>query len=183
VEAVWLSLVNLRRIALEENMSKNRMILGFAVLLVLALSATAWAQNTQSQQPKSDQAQPQAQPQEGTLKLTVKYTGTEGTVDQTHKLLVFVFDSPEIGTGGTIPIKFETLAENGGTLSMTFTVTPVYVAAVYDKPGNYDFSGPPASGSPATIYTKEGQGPSPIAIEPGKTTEITVQFDDTIRVP
>ena len=82
-----------------------------------------------------------------------------------------------------MPIKFESLAENGGTLSMTFTVTPVYVAAVYDKPGGYDFSGPPASGCPITIYTKEPPAPAPIAIDPGKTTEVTVQFDDSIRMP
>ncbi len=164
-------------------MSKKKVSIGCAVIAVLALGMTAWAQETPAQQPKPDQVQPPAQSQEGTLKLTVKYNGAEGPVDQTHKLLIFVFDSPNIGTGDTMPIKFETLAENGGTLSMTFTVTPVYVAAVYDKPGGYDFTAPPASGSPATIYTKEPPAPAPIAIEPGKTTEIELQFDDSIRVP
>jgi len=165
-------------------MSKKMMFFGLAIMLVLALSAPAWAQDSQAQQPKSEQAQPQVQNQEGTLKLMVKYTGSEGTVDQTHKLLVFVFDSTDIGTGGTMPIKFDTLAENGGTLSMAFTVSPVYVAVVFDKPGNYDFSGPPASGCPATIYMKDpAQGAAPIAIEPGKTIEVNVQFDDSIRVP
>ncbi len=164
-------------------MSKKTIFVGLAVMNVLALTVPAWGQDTQTQQPKSDQAQPSAQNQEGTLKLTVKYAGSEGPVDQTHKLLVFVFDSPNIGTGETMPIRFETLAENGGTLSTAFTVTPVYVAVVYDKPGGYELTGPPASGCPATIYMKDGQGPAPIPIEPGKTTEINLQFDDSIRVP
>ncbi|RPJ58549.1 MAG: hypothetical protein EHM23_17185 [Acidobacteria bacterium] len=165
-------------------MSQKRMtLIGLAVVALLAFSVTVWAQDTQAQQPQAQQAQPSPQSQEGTLKLTVKYNGTEGAVDQTHKLLVFVFDSPNIGTGDTIPIKFDGLAENGGTLTMPFTVTPVYVAVVYDKTGGYDFTAPPASGSPATIYMKDGQGPAPIAIEPGKTTEIDLQFDDSIRVP
>ncbi len=166
-------------------MSKKGMFIGLAAMIVLALLVPAWGQDAQPQQPKTDQAQvqPPPQPQEGTLKLTIKYTGSEGQVDQTHKILIFVFDSPDIGSGQTMPIKFETVAENGGTLSMTFTVTPVYLAAVYDKPGGYELTGPPASGCPATIYTKDTQGPAPIAIEPGKTTEISMEFDDSIRVP
>ncbi len=164
-------------------MSKKRMFIGLAVMTVIALSLPAWGQDTQTQQPKPDQAQPSTQTQEGTLKLTLKYTGADGPVDQTHKLLVFVFDTPEMTTGQVMPIKFETLAENGGTLSMGFTVSPVYVAAIYDKPGGYDFTAPPASGCPVTVYAKDGQGPAPIAIEPGKTTEISMQFDDTIRMP
>lgn len=165
-------------------MSRKSMLAGIVVILTVALSLPVWAQDSQAQQPKSEQAQPNVQNQEGTLKLMVKYTGSEGSVDQNHKLLVFVFDSPNIGTGETMPIKFDALTENGATLSMPFTVTPVYVAVVYDKTGGYDFSGPPASGSPATLYmTPESQGPAPIAIEPGKTTEINLQFDDSIRVP
>ncbi|MFB3905345.1 MAG: hypothetical protein ACE15E_17990 [Acidobacteriota bacterium] len=159
-------------------MSKKTLI-GLVVALVLAVSASTWAQDTQAQQPNPGQAQPQ----EGTLKLMVKYTGSEGPVDQDHKLLVFVFDTPDMTTGQVMPIRFETLAENGGTVSMGFTVTPVYVAAVYDKLGGYDFSGPPASGCPVTVYAKDGQAPAPIAIDPGKTTEIELQFDDTIRMP
>jgi hypothetical protein len=163
-------------------MSRKMMFVGLAVMLTLALSAPAWAQENQEQQPKQDQAPP-AQNQEGTLKLTLNYTGTDGPVDQTHKLLVFVFDSPDIATGQVMPIRFDSLAENGGILSMTFTVSPVYIAAVYDKQGGYDFTGPPASGCPATVYTKDGQGPAPIAIDPGKTTEINMQFDDSTRMP
>jgi len=162
-------------------MSKQRVFVGLAVIVLLALAVPLWAQETQTQQPKAEQPQPQSQ--EGTLKLTVKYAGSDGPVDQTHKLLVFVFDTPDMTTGQVLPIKFETLAENGGTLSMGFTVTPVYVAAVYDKPGGYELTGPPASGCPLTVYAKDGQAPAPITIEPGKTTEISMQFDDTIRMP
>ena len=164
-------------------MSKKRMFIGLAVMMVLALSLPAWGQDTQAQQPKSDQAQPSAPPQEGTLKLTVKYTGSDGQVDQTHKILVFVFDTPNMTTGQVMPIKFEALAENGGTLSMGFTVTPVYVAAVYDKQGGYDFTGPPTSGCPVTVYAKDGQAPAPITVEPGKTIEVSMEFDDTVRMP
>lgn len=165
-------------------MSRRSVLAAIVMILTVALSVPAWAQESQAQQPKPEPAQPNAQNQEGTLKLTVKYTGAEGPVDQTHKLLVFVFDSPNIGTGETMPIKFDALAENGGILSMPFTVTPVYVVSVYDKTGGYDFSGPPASGSPAGLYvTADSQGPAPIAIEPGKTTEINLHFDDSIRVP
>ena len=164
-------------------MSKKRMVIGLVVMAVLALSVPAWAQETQTQQPKSDQPQTPPQTQEGTMKLTVKYTGADGPVDQTHKLLVFVFDTPDMTSGQVMPIKFETLAENGGTLSMGFTVSPVYVAAIYDKPGGYDFTAPPASGCPVTVYAKDGQGPAPITVEPGKTIEISMEFDDTIRMP
>lgn len=165
-------------------MSKMRMFVAIAVVFGLALAVPAFGQENQAQQPKPDQAQPSAQSQEGTLKLTVKYTGSEGTVDQTHKLWVFLFDTPEFSSGQIMPIRYESIAENEGTLTFTFTIPAVYLAVAYDKQGGYEMTGPPPPGTPLGIYmTGETQGPSPIKIEPGKTTEIQMQFDDSIKMP
>ncbi|RPI24093.1 MAG: hypothetical protein EHM61_18080 [Acidobacteria bacterium] len=165
-------------------MSKMRIFVAFAVVVGLALAVPVFGQETQAQQPKADQAQPNAQPQEGTLKLTVKYAGSEGTVDQTHKIWVFVFDTPEFSSGQVMPLRYESIAENGGTFTFTFTIPAVYLAVAFDKQGGYEMSGPPPSGTPLGIYmTGETQGPSPIKIESGKTTEIQMQFDDSIKMP
>ena len=47
----------------------------------------------------------------GKLKATVEYTGT-GTVDATHEIFVWVFDTPNIGAD-SVPIASDALTANG----------------------------------------------------------------------
>jgi hypothetical protein len=119
-----------------------------------------------------------------TLKVNVKYTGA-GTVDDKHKIQVFLFDSPDFMQGNAMPTGMQMTASKNGTVTFTeIAGSPVYVAAVYDPKGEYDgASGPPPSGSSAGLYTKAPPQPGPIAIDAGKTVEVDLAFDDTIKMP
>jgi hypothetical protein len=119
-----------------------------------------------------------------TLKLKLSYTGT-GTVDEKHKLYVFLFDSPDFIKGEQIPpIGAQSASAKSETLTFTVTTSPVYIVAAYDIAGSYDGqSGPPPSGSPVAVYSTEPGAPAPIKIEAGKTAEVELAFDDTIKMP
>jgi hypothetical protein len=119
-----------------------------------------------------------------TLKLKLNYTGA-GTVDEKHRLFVFLFDSPDFVKGEQIPpVAAQTAATKNGELTFSLSVSPVYIVVAYDIAGTYDGqSGPPPSGSPVTLYGKEPGTPDPVKIEPGKTVEIEITFDDTIKMP
>jgi len=119
-----------------------------------------------------------------TLKVKVNYTGS-GTVDEKHKIQVFLFDSPDFVQGNAMPTGMQMIATKNGTVTFSdITGSPVYTAAIYDPTGGYDgASGPPPSGSSAGMYTKEPPKPGPIAIDPGKTVEIDLPFDDTVKLP
>ena len=167
-------------------------VLILAAALVLAPVVQAQDQPTKPTEPPAQappaQEQPANPPQaqapakDTVLKFKVTYKGADGPVDETHKILIFVFDQPEIA-GGVMPVAFGTVSENGGTASFTLYANPVYIAVAYDKPGNYDFTGPPASGSPVALYTKEPPAAAPIALTQGETTEVSMEFDDTGRMP
>ena len=119
-----------------------------------------------------------------TLKVNVKYTGS-GTVDDKHKIQVFMFDSPEFTGGQAMPTGMQMTAAKDGSVTFTeIAGSPVYIAAVYDPTGGYDGqSGPPPSGSSVGMYTKEPPKPTPINIDAGKTAEVDVPFDDTQKMP
>jgi hypothetical protein len=119
-----------------------------------------------------------------TLKVNVKYTGS-GPVDDKHKIQVFLFDSPDFMQGNAMPTGVQMTASKSGTVTFSdVTASPVYAAAIYDPKGEYDgASGPPPSGSSAGLYTKEPPKPGPIAIDAGKSAEIDLPFDDTIKMP
>ena len=119
-----------------------------------------------------------------TLKVNVKYTGA-GTVDDKHKIQVFLFDSPDFMQGNAMPAGMQMTAAKDGTVTFSeIAASPVYAAAIYDPTGGYDGqSGPPPSGSSAGLYTKEPPKPAPIAIDAGKTADIVLPFDDTIKMP
>lgn len=118
-----------------------------------------------------------------TLKVKLHYTGA-GTVDDKHKIIVFMFDSPDFAQGNAMPTGMQMAAAKDGTVTFSATASPVYVASVYDPTGGYDGqSGPPPSGSSLGMYTKEPPAPGPIAIEAGKTVEIDVSFDDSQKMP
>jgi hypothetical protein len=119
-----------------------------------------------------------------TLKVTVHYAGS-GTVDDKHKIQVFLFDSPDFAQGNAMPTGTQMTADKNGTVTFAdIAGSPVYVAAVYDPTGGYDgASGPPPSGSSLGMYTKEPPKPAPINIDAGKTAEIDVPFDDSAKMP
>ena len=131
---------------------------------------------------QSGKAQDKAPPR--TLKVNVKYTGS-GTVDDKHKIQVFMFDSPDFMAGNAMPTGMQMTASKNGTVTFSdIPGSPVYVAAIYDPTGGYDgASGPPPSGSSAGLYTKEPPKPGPITIDAGKTVEVDLPFDDTIKMP
>jgi hypothetical protein len=131
---------------------------------------------------QSGKAQDKAAPR--TLKVKVHYTGA-GTVDDKHKIQVFVFDSPDFAQGNAMPAGMQMTATKDGAVTFSdIAGSPVYAAAIYDPTGGYDgASGPPPSGSSAGVYTKEPPKPGPINIDAGKTVEIDLPFDDTIKMP
>jgi hypothetical protein len=118
----------------------------------------------------------------GTLKVKLTYNGT-GEVDEQHRIWVYLFDNPNIGTG-SMPFEVASASSQGQVLSFSGVVqSPVYLAAIYDSAGNYDGQSAPASGVPVTLYGIETGGPAPIDIVDDGTVEIEVIFDDSIRVP
>ncbi|MFZ0592528.1 MAG: hypothetical protein WAM39_18875 [Bryobacteraceae bacterium] len=118
------------------------------------------------------------------LKVKLNYTGS-GTVDARHKIYAFLFDSPGFIHGsGDIPIAAEAAQNKDGTVTFDAVPTsPVYLSAVYDPAGNYDGqSGPPPSGSSLGLYSKTSGTPEPIRIEPGKTLQVDLAFDDRVKM-
>jgi hypothetical protein len=127
------------------------------------------------------------QQEKGGRRLQVKlhYTGT-GAVDEKHKIFAVLFDTPNFTSngGGAIPIMVK--AATGKDETVTFsdiTTSPVYAAASYDPSGNYDGQSPPPSGASLGMYAKTPGKPEPIALEPGKTVQIEVPFDDSVKMP
>ena len=116
----------------------------------------------------------------GQLKVTVQYKGT-GTVDSSHEIYVWLFDTPNI-TADTPPVATDVLTANGGTLSFSGLPKQVFLAAAFDEKGDYDgTSGPPPPGTPITIYGEAGAAAA-IATG-GADATVTVTFDDSIRMP
>jgi hypothetical protein len=127
-------------------------------------------------------AQDKAAPR--SLKVKLHYTGS-GTVDDKHKIQVFMFDSPDFTQGNAMPTGTKIAASKDETVTFgDIAGSPVYIVAVYDPTGGYDGeSGPPPSGSSLGMYSKEPPAPAPINIDPGKTAEIELPFDDAVKMP
>ncbi len=119
-----------------------------------------------------------------TLNVKLNYKGA-GTVDEKHKIFVFIFDSPDFMQGGSMPIAGDAGTAKDGTVSFTtLSTSPVYIATAYDPSGSYDGqSGPPPSGSSMGLYSKTPGKPEPVEIEAGKTATVDVVFDDTAKMP
>jgi hypothetical protein len=156
-------------------MTKTRKYLHTALAaMVLLCLAGVW---------QPGQAQEKA-PAARTLKVKLKYTGS-GTVDEKHRIFVFLFDTPDFIKGeNAMPIAFGSGAAKDATVTVSDIATsPVYLIAIYDPTGAYEGMSKPPSGASLAIYGKTPGEPGPIAIEAGKTTEIDVPFDDTIKMP
>lgn len=116
----------------------------------------------------------------GKLKVTVQYKGA-GTVDTSHEIYVWLFDTPNI-TADTPPIASDVLTSNGGSLNFSGLPKQVYLAAAFDEKGDYDgTSGPPPPGTPITIYGDTGAAAA-IATG-GADAAVTVTFDGSVRMP
>ena len=120
----------------------------------------------------------------GTLKVKLNYTGT-GKVDSQHKIMLFLFDSPEFVKGTVMPIGSMSASTKDETVVFSdLAQSPVYVVATYDPTGSYDGqSGPPPSGSSSGMYSKTPGTPEPVKIEPGETVQIELAFDDSYKMP
>jgi|SRR5690606_2071227 len=139
----------------------RRLALGLAVLAIAVVVApAATAQDA------------------GTLRVTVRYTGP-GTVDATHELFVWVFETPNIDVD-SVPIAADVLTRNGGTLTFRGLPKQVYLVAAFDERGDYDGSSVPPSGMPITIH---GSGGVAEPVPTGDNAAVTVTFDDSTRMP
>jgi hypothetical protein len=114
----------------------------------------------------------------GSVKVTVNYKG-KGTVDASHQIWVWLFDSPNIGAG-SMPVDQASLDTNGAA-AVFENVVPgqVYVAVAFDESGTMTGDGPPPPGTPIALLMG-GQGPA--AITPGDKGVATITFDDSMRM-
>ena len=148
---------------------KNALIAAFA----LTFSATAIPQALHASAPIASLTA-------GTVKVTVTYKG-KGTVDSSHKLWVYLFDSPNIGAG-SMPIGQLALEKNGtDAVFDSVAGDKVYVAVAFDESGAMMGDGPPPTGSPIGILM--GPDGTPNGIPPGGKAPVALNFDDTIRMP
>ena len=116
----------------------------------------------------------------GTVKVTVTYKG-KGTVDSSHKLWVWLFDTPNIGAG-SMPIDQVALDKNGtDAVFESVAGDKVYVAVAFDEKGAMMGDGPPPTGSPIGILM--GTDGAPSGVTPGDKAPVALTFDDTIRMP
>jgi uncharacterized protein (DUF2141 family) len=117
-----------------------------------------------------------------TVKLT--YNGS-GTVDKSHKIIVFVFDSPDFVQGANVlPIASGSATEKTQTVAISgLSPDTVYLVAIFDPSGAYDgTSGPPPSGASIGLHGDAG-APAPIKLQADKPAQIDLAFDDSIKMP
>jgi hypothetical protein len=131
----------------------------------------------------SDTVRVQAAPADdaiaGAVSVTINYKG-KGAVDASHRVWVFVFDTPNIGPGA-MPIAMDSVAKNGAVATFDVAGDKVWIAVAYDESGTMTGDGPPPSGSPIAIYG--GNPTAPEAVVPGAKASVTVTFDDSQRMP
>jgi len=116
----------------------------------------------------------------GDVKVTVHYKG-KGKVDASHRLWVFLFDTPNIGPG-SVPIEMLSLEKND--IDAVFAgVAPnqVWVVAAYDETGAMTGDAPPPSGTPIGILVAADGAPA--AVISGAKDPAVLTFDDTQRMP
>ena len=117
------------------------------------------------------------------LKVKVHYKGS-GTVDEKHKILVFLFDSPDFGRSNVMPFAVMSTSSKDGTVTFNDVAkSPAFVGAVYDPTGNYaERQGPPPAGSSLGMHSKTPGQPAPVKVEAGKTTSVELTFDDSVKM-
>jgi hypothetical protein len=126
-----------------------------------------------------------AQSDASKLDVQVTYTGS-GTVDESHKIYVMLWDTPDFVTGNSAaaPIASQTISSKSDVAHFDgLQKSPVYVSMVYDPSGKWDAASPPPSGSTVGLYSTEPGTPAPIKLEPGKTTKVSATLDDSSKMP
>jgi hypothetical protein len=112
--------------------------------------------------------------------VTITYTG-KGAVDDAHSIVTFLFAEPNVGPTSRPLGPPQIVTKNGQTV--TFKNAPgsaVYVLAIYAEKSPYDGrSGPPPTGTPIGMYSKDGKAPT--AVTPGPKTAIKLTFNDAKR--
>jgi hypothetical protein len=116
----------------------------------------------------------------GAVKVTVNYKG-KGTVDASHKVWVWLFDSPNIGAG-SMPIDQIALEKNGAD-AVFENVAPgqVWIAVAFDEQGRMMGDAPPPTGTPISVLM--GKDGAPTAVVPGPKGAVVLTFDDSLRMP
>lgn len=150
------------------------------ILATIACVAFASAVYAQAQQPPT--AAP-AQAASGMLKVSVEYKGA-GTVDADHRIVVWLFDTPNI-TADSEPVASGTIKTNKGDYKFVNLPKEVYIAVAYDDKGGYDgTSGPPPQGTPVSIHGATALGTPGTPVPTGdENASVTVTFDDSVRMP
>jgi hypothetical protein len=125
-------------------------------------------------------AAPLAATAAGTVKVTIHYTG-EGKVDASHKLWVWVFDTPNIGAG-SMPLDQIALDKNDvDAVFEGVAADKVWIAAAYDESGAMTGDAPPPTGTPIGILS--GKDGAPLAVVSGAKDATVLTFDDSQRMP
>lgn len=127
----------------------------------------------------------QSQSESSKLDVQVSYTGS-GTVDESHKVYVVLWDTPEFTKGDSAgpPIGVKGVASKSDTVHFDdVSKSPVYVSMVYDPSGKWDAASPPPSGSSLGLYATEPGTPTPVKLDPGKITKVSASFDDSQKMP
>ena len=122
--------------------------------------------------------------EKGNLKIKLNYSG-DGKVDESHKIIVFLFVSPDFVKGNVMPIGSQTAAAKDGAVTFSdLTAGNYYTVAVFDKERGYDGqSGPPPSGASMGMYSTAPSAPGAIKVEGGKTAEVDLPFNDSLKMP
>ena len=117
------------------------------------------------------------------LRVKVHYKGS-GTVDEKHKILVFLFDSPEFVHSNVMPFAVMSTSSKDGTVTFSDVAkSPAYVGAVYEPSGSYaERQGPPPPGSSLGMYGKTPGQPAAVKVEAGKTANVEFTFDDSVKM-
>ena len=126
-----------------------------------------------------------AQTERPKLDVAVTYTGS-GTVDESHKVFIAVWDTPDFvkGDTGGPPIAIQGVTGKSDTAHFdSLAKGTVYVSMVYDPTGKWDAASQPPSGSSLGLYSTEPGTPAAVKLEAGKTTKISASFDDSQKMP
>lgn len=115
----------------------------------------------------------------GPVEVTVNYKG-KGAVDSSHRVWVWLFDTPDIGAG-SIPVAEMTIEKNGGTATFEVGSSQVWIAVAYDEKGIMAGNAPPPSGTPIGIHASATGAPEPVTT--GTKKPVVVVFDDSQRMP
>lgn len=125
------------------------------------------------------QAAPAGHAIAGAVNVTVNYKG-KGAVDGSHRVWVWLFDTPNIGPGA-MPIGQMSVEKNGAVATFDVATDRVWIAVAYDESGTMTGTAPPPSGTPIAIYG--GNPAAPEAVVPGAKAAVTITFDDSQRMP